>query len=116
MNKRLKARVSWAVQQTVIGALLWFGVVQGVEGAANCVLVLFWFFSIGALFSGSDDFIASLRERGRVIPVWLDVPWDAVIVGTLVWHGWWWTGVAYLLANCCLYAAWDKAEKQGFAA
>jgi len=48
--------------------------------------------------------------------VWLDVPWDAVIVGTLVWHGWWWTGVAYLIANCCVYAAWDKAEKQGFAA
>lgn len=116
MNKRSRAQVSWAVQQICIGALLWFGVVQSVEGAANCALALFWFCNIGAIFSMTDDFIQSLRERGRTVPIELDVAWDVVVVGTLFWHGWWWTGVFFVIAMCCTQAAWDKAEKQGFAA
>jgi hypothetical protein len=106
----------WATQQAAVAAMLWFGVVKGVEGAANCALVLFWFMNISALFSMSDEVVESLRKRGRTVPEQLDFAWDLAVAGTLVWNGWTWTGVFFLIAMSCVQAAWSKAEKRGFAA
>lgn len=115
MNK-IGRLIWWAAQQAAVAALLWYGVVKGVEGAAKCVLVFFWFMNISALFATTDDVVESLRKRGRSVPAELDMAWDLVVVGTLVWNGWLWTGVFFLIAMSCMQAGWSKAEKQGFAA
>ena len=110
--KKLKHFVSWLVQQAVLGALIWYGVVKGVEGAANCALVLLWMVNVSSWAAAlNDEYIQTLVKRGRPVPEELNVAWDALVIGTLVWNGWTWTGVFYLLAMLVIAASHDKADK-----
>ena len=104
--------VNWLALNGAMGALLWFGIVQGVAGAGNVFVACTW---IALLLSGaalSDGNQATLRRVGR--PTWhrrLSVLYDVATAVILFWHGWWFTGFAYAVASLLQEAAWQAATE-----
>lgn len=109
--KKLKQRIYWVAQQAVLGVLIWFGVVKGVEGAAKCALFLLWFINCTSLFAVTDDCVSELVRSGRSVPAAVEVAWDALVIGALVWNDWTWTAVGYLIAMLIISSAHSKADK-----
>lgn len=95
---KLKRWMRWTIGNTCIAILIYAGLWHGVEGAARVLQFYVWFAFFLSLFFFSDEIVVSTKEKlgGRVIPEWLDTFVDMAFVVALVWHGWIWSGVAFL--------------------
>jgi hypothetical protein len=89
--------LSYLVLNGIVAGLLWFGLVEGVQGAQNLGLFAIWVISVMSLFFGTDDIAKVVAKKGFSAPYWFDVLFDLFIVGLLVWHSCYWSGSAYLV-------------------
>lgn len=97
-------RLRWALLNGILGAFVWFGVVQGHSGLGNVVVFYSWFCVVlavvgaGVLFLGvATNALSPLPPFS--VPRWVDIGFDLTITGAMVWSGWMFTAMAYLLGN-----------------
>ena len=89
--------IKWAIFN---GAFLWCAwiAVEGNVGAGRLLAFAMWILAI--LFSLSTlnpEACKLIRKKGRVVSAWMSYGCDLALIGLLVWHGWWWTGIAALI-------------------
>ncbi len=104
--------LKWVLMNGVFAALLWAAVAHGVEGAQNIVVVAVWLLLLMTPLMWTADMQKTLAERGRAVPAWLDGLFDVALVAVLLWHGWMFTGVAYLLHAWLSHGAWNVALRK----
>lgn len=93
--QRMGHAALWFVMNGAFAALLWFGFVEGVEGAHNASLCLVWanfVLSWGMLVPGVRK---ELAKKGRSVPAVMNVLYDLGVTFFLVWFGAWVSAVAY---------------------
>lgn len=95
----------------IVAALLWFGLVEGVQGAQNVGIFAIWVMSILSLFFGMEDVVKSVSKTGFSAPYWFDVLFDLFIVGLLTWHSCYWSGAAYLVHMVMISVLRSNVEK-----
>lgn len=77
---------------SVMLLLLYFGVIAGMTGPANLLIFISWIVlvaSIALLFTNDEGVKSDL-------PRWISRVFFVVMVGTLVWNGWFFTGALWL--------------------
>lgn len=96
--KRWQRMLQWTAWNAVTIACLWFGYREHIEGALNVGLFLVWVHAIVGLCYVAPSIKKVIRERGSVIPIWLQLlAVEIPILALLVWHGAWATGTAQLV-------------------
>ncbi len=111
--QRTGRAVMWVGINGAFGALLWFGLVEGVEGARNLGLFLAWANVILSFFMLVPDAQEAMAKKGRSVPKAASVTFDLAVTGLLVWCGAWVTGAAYALHIMLQEAGWESALKVG---
>lgn len=89
----------WVIFNGLLAACAWLGV-NGVGGAANVTIFLVWFLAVVSMLTllPADAKPEDLRRRAeRNVPAWVSGGFQAGMVVLFIWHGWWWTGVAFLI-------------------
>lgn len=95
----------------IVASLLWFGLVEGVQGAQNVGLFVIWVMSVMSLFFGIGDVAKAVAKKGFSAPYWFDVLFDLFIVGLLTWHDCYWSGAAYVVHMVMLAGLRSNVEK-----
>lgn len=94
MNKLIK----WFAINAGFGLALYFGLVLGVDGAARLAQFWVWFAFVASWGVMSDDVVRKVQEAGGpAVPIWVNVLTDIAAIVVLVWFGWVWSAVAYLV-------------------
>jgi hypothetical protein len=88
--------LSYLVLNVIVACLLWFGLVEGVQGAQNLGLFIVWVLAVMSVFFVTDDVAKAVAAKGFSAPYWFDLLFDLFIVGLLVWHSCYWSGSAYV--------------------
>ena len=99
----MKRILEWLAINTIFVIALYFALFENVIGAQRLVIFFTWFTAISALMVMHPDTTATLRKTGRAIPAWIDAMYDAAVLGLLVWFGWWWTAIGYLIHVSLLF-------------
>ena len=95
----------------VFFAFMYFGLYEGVEGAKNIAMGYVWFVFAISLLSLTKPVIEVFREKGRVIPNYIDAPIDMIIAGVFIWFGMFWTGAAFAIHIFMVEAGMQEALK-----
>lgn len=97
----MKTTLTWLVLHSVFAASLIAGLVYGVPGATNLSLFIAWGFiavSWVVAYRGEQFVDLCAKERWTPpAPLPLSFLFDMVVVGFLVWHGYWFTAAFYLV-------------------
>ncbi|MBI5901810.1 MAG: hypothetical protein HZB40_21645 [Rhodocyclales bacterium] len=109
--RRMGRAVWWLAINGTFGVLLWFGLVEGVEGARNLGLFMAWVSAVVSLFVFTDSVQAEMTKNGRSVPRPIGVASDLAILGLLIWFGAWVTGAAYAFGFVMQEAGWEAAGK-----
>lgn len=96
---------------TVFALSLYFGFFGDIEPAKNIAYFIAWLSIITSLFTGSDEVIEYMREKGRVIPKRFDATFDLIVTAVFVWSGAWVTASFYLVHWVLFEGAWVRAAK-----
>lgn len=114
----MKRFLYWLVTQGTLAGLLWLALVENSEGAGRVVVVYVWVILVVSLILMTDSFHREAAKQsdqlGKPRAGWfkgLDKLVDLSITGVLIWHGWWFTGVAYLVHLPFAYAAESKLDE-----
>lgn len=90
--------INWIVANGGIAALGTFAVITGHLGAARLSCFISWFCgSIQFLASFNKEIVEKARAHRTPISPWISHLMDFPMIGMLVWHGWWWTAIAWVL-------------------
>ena len=114
----MKRAALWTLMNGGMLAALWYGFVEGVQGAQNVGLLLAWVTIITSLFAVSENIADDLvrRHGGMSVPMWISWLLDFAVVTLLSWHGWMWTAGFYLFAalvlHGCISLAQERARKR----
>lgn len=96
--------LKWICVNGVFWAALYFGLHEGVEGAANIAMFIAWTGAICSVFFLSDEVVRTLQKKGLpTVPLWTDQVIDLVVIAAMVWHGWFWTSIAVLVNHVFMY-------------
>jgi len=101
----------WLAINGAFAAMLWFGFVEGVEGARNLSLFLVWASFIISWGMLVPDIQKELAKKGRSAPKAMNVLYDLSVTFFLVWFGAWVSAVAYAMHIVLSEAGWDAALK-----
>jgi len=91
--------------------LLWFGLVEHVQGALNVGLFFVWVLSAASLSFLTEPVVVSTSRKGFSAPYWFDVTFDLTIIGLLVWYGCLWSAGAYLFHMIMICALREKVKE-----
>lgn len=82
---------------------------SNVNGAQNVVCFIVWFSFIVSLMSGIKIVSAEIKKKGRVFPIYIEVPIDVLIVFIFVYNGSMLLGSLFVVKSI-LYNAifWDQ--------
>lgn len=106
--------MKYLVLNGIIAALLWLGLVEGIQGAQNLGIFAIWVLSILSLFFGAEDVAKGVAAKGGFgAPYWFDVLWDLSVLSLLVWHGWYITGGAYVIHMLMISVLRSNVKKIG---
>lgn len=112
LGLRRAGRAAWWVAiNGAFGAMLWFGLVEGVQGALNLGLFMAWVSVFVSLFVFTDSVQAEMAKKWRSVPMPIGVASDLAIIGLLIWYGAWVTGAAYMIGFVIHEAGWEAASK-----
>ena len=92
MNKSFRI-LTWIIQNGALAYLIHLGL-NGSEGATRVVCFAVGFFAVVSLVGFDEKTRQKLKASGRSVPAWISHGAGAVIVGVLVWHGWWFSAAA----------------------
>lgn len=108
---------TWFVVNVSFMAALWFGHVEGVDGAKNLATFWTWFsFTITLFYFLYIDKIKKLLKRPT--PAWLSVLINVSITAFFVWHAYYITGFLWLIRLLVIETVWAvslKADKNNSA-
>ena len=83
------------------GALVWcaWEGVNGNVGAGRVLAFAAWLFAVvyWMVAVAPKHVAAKAVAKGRSVPAWVSHGFDAAMIVFLVWHGWWLTGIAFVL-------------------
>ena len=102
--------------------LIYLALFEKMSGAENLLIFMIWLLFIVTSLSSTDGgfkiFMDSISKPGKLPAVMTFYPvkkfdrlLDIAIVGTLIWHSWWWMGILYLIHGLQSATLYDKAEK-----
>lgn len=103
--------LTYLILNGIVAGLLWFGLVEGVQGAQNVGLFAIWVISVMSLFFGTEDVAKAVAAKGFSAPYWFDVLFDLLIVGLLTWHSCYWSGAAYVVHMSMIAVLRSNVEK-----
>jgi len=101
MNARIKAYLRWSLINGIFGVSLYYGLFENVNGALNIALFMAW---ISAVLGSMILFIESMRKEviknflkeDRVLmPGYIDITFDFVVLLTLLWFNYIWLPIFY---------------------
>ena len=113
------------------GALVWCaweGVINGNLGAGRMLAFAAWFFTVVYLLIAIIPIITTIPKevfdtivtKKRSVPVWISQGYNAGMIVFLVWNGWWWAAMAFVLlafAEAVIYhkpnTKWSHGVKHG---
>lgn len=78
----------WLLANGVFSACIYFGFIEGVDGAKNIALFLAWMTSIVSLFFYSDAVMKEIfKKQGALVNRTLDVIFDCCVLSVFLWYG-----------------------------
>jgi hypothetical protein len=87
----------WAAKNSGLACCAWLGV-NGNIGAGRLLAFVAWVFAVSLTISNLDKRSRqSLAKKGRQIPARLSHGLGIAMICYLVWNGWWWTAIAFML-------------------
>jgi hypothetical protein len=93
-----KSTLQWLAFATVFNLSLYFGLVEGIQGAANIAQFYIWFFSVLSLFALSDKCVRDVQQKANpLISLWLVNPQNLAVLALLLWYGWIWSACAWMV-------------------
>lgn len=107
----LKRWIKWAIFTGGTAALLWYGLIEGIEGAKNVGLCLAWCHVFLGFLWLRVDVQTEGFNAANVIPSVIVFSVDTFIAGMLIWHGYFVTGVMLFIAALCKQHGWAEAIK-----
>jgi hypothetical protein len=90
----------WFAMNGLFASCVYFGLVEGIEGARNIAVFSTYFLFFGTICfcaPSGKKFIRERLEKGLSVPRWMDAAFDICIVLSFVWFGYFVTGIVYLL-------------------
>lgn len=111
INSRPGRIARWVIVNGLFAALLYWGFVQGVQGASNLARFMIWASFILAFFKFTPPRQATLVDRYTVIPARLRVPYNIIITWALAWLGLFGLAAVYFLDVTVRAAAATMAAK-----
>lgn len=89
----------WLVGNIGLGLALYFGLVQGIDGAANIAQFYIWFVFVISWYALDDNLLRNSRKQGpSPIPPWISQMVFLSFMALLIWYAWFWSAGAYLIA------------------
>lgn len=111
--RRFVRLCAWVALNGTIVWLAWTGV-NGSEGAGRVLAFAAWVFGPLQFLAGmSSEVCLEVTKKGRSVPSWMSHAVGIGLIGFLVWHGWWWTAIGFLLAEIGEVAIFRKPNDQG---
>jgi len=96
------------------GGLMWLAwtAVHGSDGAGRLLSFFAWITGILS-FTGAmnDSTRAKCAKIGRSAPSWLAHGTGFTTIGFLVWYGWWWTAIAFFIAEISEVLLFDTSKE-----
>ncbi len=93
---------TWAVMNGLFAWCMWLALVEASEGARNVLIFVTWLYGVLCWVAVSDgDIRKNVKKKGRVIPAALSHGVGLAYIVVLIWHGWWWTGIAWTMIEAC---------------
>lgn len=94
-------------------ACLWYGAVEGVQGAYNVALFLSWVLICASAIVLSKDARSKCAEKtlNRMIPQWFDHLLDLTILGFMVWHGWIYTPIGWVFHMMMVALIYERRKE-----
>ena len=108
----MKRKFLWLLTNALFCTGVYFGVVKGVVGVERIVVVFVFLIAITAPFMFTKISQAQIKNLGRSIPKFIDIPYDIIIICVFLWFGWLYTGIAYLIHTIFYHTAIDEALKE----
>lgn len=105
--------VKWVLLQGAFAAAVWLGTVGAHEGAENVAVFWTWLVFIVSLGMLSPDIARRVRPQPSPAPFWLASGVRAFILVLMVWHGWYFTALALILALVLLSPSKPTDEAAG---
>ena len=90
----------WVILNGLVAWCAWAGVVEGSIGAGRVVIFTAWLVALTgyAVVLAPEHIAKEVAQEGRSVPSWVAQTYDAAMIVLLVWHGWWWTGIAFMIS------------------
>ena len=110
MNRTVK----WYLINGTFAAGLYFGLIEGIEGATNATLVVAWVSIVLSFLCVSDAVVEKLKEEGttravsRSVRVWFDI----CVFLTFAWFGYFVTAAFYIIHTLCIEVMYEKLEAE----
>jgi hypothetical protein len=99
----------WFASMGAFLTALWFGTVEGNQGAANLAVFYAWFVFCVSLFAASDDVAREVQAKGKPpVPMWIDTSADLAALGLMLWHGWMLTAAVFVVHMMFMNHLWRE--------
>ena len=108
---RKQRLVRHLISAFINGLICWcaWGAVTGSVGAGRVMVLTSWILAILYLLLACNTAgIKQLKERGRSIPAWLCHGYDVALILYLVWYGWWFTSIAWIISTLVVASIYHK--------
>jgi len=106
--------IKWLIINGGFSGFLYFGFIEGIEGAVNVVIFIAFAYMIFSLFLFNADVQKAIKEKlekdGVSVPRWIDIVFDISATLFLIWHGAIFTGIAYGIHTILIAAAIEKTK------
>ncbi len=97
---QFKRILNWFVTTAVFDAALYFGLVHGIQGAANIAQFYIWLTFLFSWLALSDNAVRDAQNRGLPgLPEWVFGLQNITVLAALLWYGWIWCAVAWLVKS-----------------
>ena len=105
-------RVSWVIMNGFFAMCLYLATMQGAVWSKNIVIFLAYFNCIVSCLAG---LIPSVKEKvyesGRSVSVWIDVPYDVLMILWMVGFGWFWLAILWAISSFLQSSIYDHNPK-----
>lgn len=105
--KNLLLMLRWCANNAIFGTILYFATVERHPNVGNLLIAMtaVLCYAMIAAQCGSKEQKADRRAAllAHPVPYWMDVVYDIVVIGTLVWFGWWVCSVLYTAHTILVY-------------
>lgn len=104
----------WFLINFIFLAIIWIGIALDFEPVRNLVTFLFWLFllfSFVFIAGAKTEPLRTTLAKGPGVPRWLDVSYDILVVGILVWFGYFVLGSVYLFSIVLQFSAHVAAKE-----